>query len=71
MFVVVVFVGLLIAGLYLQELDWKNVGVASLVFVAVTVLAGVFGFPALAFTAIMAVLDIVLVLMVFKGDIRA
>jgi len=70
LFVLIVFVGLLIVGLYLQELEWRHVGWLLVIVVVVFVIVGVFRLPSLLFTAILAVLDVILVLMIFKGDIR-
>jgi len=70
LFVLIVFVGLLIVGLYLQELEWRHVGWLLLILGGVFLAVAVFRLPSIFFTAILAVLDVVLILMIFKGDIR-
>ena len=69
LFVLIVFVGLLIVGIKLQELAWSHVVLFILTLVAVSILVGVFRLPPVFLTALLALLDIVLVLMIFKGDI--
>jgi hypothetical protein len=70
MFVLVAFICLLIAGLYLQELDWRDVGLAVLILVAGMIVLSLFRLPPMLFTALVAILDAVLVVKVFKGDLR-
>ena len=61
---------LLIVGAWSEDLGPKSLGVCVVLW-----LAGVFGLPHVSFgaglsTPLIAVLDIVLVFLVFKGDIR-
>ncbi len=64
---IVVFIVLLVAGLYLEELTWKQAGVWVLIAaVAYGVLVWV-GDPALnLFSAALAIIDLVLAVIVFR-----
>ena len=64
---IVVFVVLLVAGLYLEELSWKQAVVW--VFVAIVAYVGLVGFvdeSANLFSAALAVIDLVLAVVVFR-----
>lgn len=68
--VLFVFIGLLIVGRVKDELSWSQIGVY--LFLAVGALAAFIGFrwePNL-YIAVLGVLDVVLLLVVFKGDIQ-
>jgi hypothetical protein len=60
---------LLIAGVLLSELRWRGVTV-FLILWGLGAAVSRFVFPALPFVSLVAVLDIALVLIVFKGDIK-
>jgi hypothetical protein len=63
----VVFILLLIAGLYLEELTWKHVGVWVLVaIVAYVVLVGFIDESMNLYSAALAVIDLVLAVIVFR-----
>ena len=64
---IVVFIVLLIAGLYLEELSWKQAVVW--VFVAIVAYVGLVGFvdeSANLFSAALAVIDLVLAVVIFR-----
>jgi hypothetical protein len=70
LFALVALFVLLILGLYLRELRASHV-----VFTLAIAAGGLFvfnqlGWPILAYTAVLAAIDIVLILVIFKGDIR-
>jgi hypothetical protein len=65
-----VFVGLLIAGLYLQELTWRQVGWLSLIEVGFLFVTGILRLQPYWFTVATALLDLILVLVIFKRDVR-
>ena len=63
------FAALLVAGLMLGELDWK--GLAGFVLAAGGLFAAFVAcrWPLMGYTAVLAALDVVLVLWVFRGDV--
>jgi hypothetical protein len=64
---IVVFIVLLIAGLYLEELSWKHVGVwVAVAIVAYVVLVGFIDESANLFSAALAIIDLVLAVIVFR-----
>lgn len=69
LFALIVFVVLLVAGLVLGELSWRQVGGFAAVVGAPFVLHYL-SLPFLIYFGVLAVLDVTLVLMIFKGDIR-
>jgi|LakMenEpi03Aug12_release.lakeMendotaPanAssembly.Ray.scaffolds.fasta_scaffold475890_1 hypothetical protein len=70
LFALIVFIALLISGLVLQELCWSKT--ALFLGVAAAVLCGfyLFRLPLAAYAAPLCVLDIILILIIFKGDIN-
>jgi hypothetical protein len=70
LFVLILFLCLLIGGLYMRELDWRHVAGLLLLVGGACVALGVFQFPGVVRTAIVAVIDVVLILVICKGDIR-
>ena len=63
----IVFIVLLIAGLYLEELTWKHVGVWVLVaLVAAVVLVGVIDPSMNLYSAALAIIDLVLAVVIFR-----
>jgi len=70
LFALVALIVLLVIGLYLGELRASHV-----VFCLAVAAGGLFVFyqfkwPLLAYTAVLAAVDVVLILVIFKGDIR-
>lgn len=68
-FVLIVFIVLLIIGLVLQELSWRQI-----VFFLGVATASLYGFcllwlPLVAYAAVLGILDVILILMIFKRDI--
>lgn len=64
---IVVFILLLIAGIYLEELSWKNVVVWLLVAIAAYfVLVGVVDPSGNLFSAALAIIDLVLAVVIFR-----
>jgi hypothetical protein len=64
---IVVFILLLIAGLYLEELTWKHVGVWVVVaIVAYFVLVGLVDPSWNLFSAALAIIDLVLAVVIFR-----
>ncbi len=67
--VMIVFIVLLIIGLVLQELSWRQIAL----FLGVAT-ASLYGFyllwlPLVAYAAVLGILDVILILMIFKRDI--
>ena len=64
---VVVFIVLLIAGIYLEELSWKQVGVWLFIAIVAYVVLVWFGDPSMnLFSAALAVIDLVLAVVIFR-----
>lgn len=70
LFALIVFIVLLITGLILQELCWWKI--TFFLGVATAALCGFYllRIPLAAYTAIICVFDIILIFMIFKGDIN-
>lgn len=64
------FVGLLITGITRKELTPGHVGVFLLLAVAALGATYLLGLPLIAFALALCALDIVLIMMVFKNDLR-
>ena len=63
---IVVFILLLVAGLYLEELSWKQIGVWVVIAIAAYFVVG-FVDPSLnLFSAALAIIDLVLAVIIFK-----
>jgi hypothetical protein len=70
MFALVALVVLLIVGRCMGEIEWSGIALVSLIVgVAATLVAYLDLHPVLL-TAVCALIDVVLVLKIFKGDIR-
>lgn len=69
LFALIVFIALLIIGFILQELSWWQIvlflGVAAAAFYGFYLL----WLPLAAYAAVLGLLDIILILIIFKGDI--
>ena len=65
----IAFFALLLAGIWMRELTGRRVVVFLLLWLAGLVGLSFLTYGALLFTAYVAVLDVVLVLMIFKGDV--
>ena len=64
---IVVFIVLLIAGLYLEDLTWKHVGVwVAVVIVAYVVLVELVDPSMNLFSAALAIIDLVLAVIIFR-----
>jgi hypothetical protein len=64
---IVVFIVLLIAGLYLEDLTWKHVGVwVAVAIVAYVVLVGFIDPSMNLFSAALAIIDLVLAVIIFR-----
>lgn len=70
LFPLIAFVCLLIFGRIQDELSWRQIGLFLLIGIVSLILLQVFHAPAFLYIVILALLDIVLVLIVFKGDIQ-
>lgn len=68
-FALIAFIALLIIGFILQELSWRQI--ALFLSVAAASLYGfyLFWFPLAAYAAVLGVMDIILILLIFKRDI--
>lgn len=66
----VAFITLLIVGVYLQELTWKHVITFIALALAGLVALFLLDIHPLAYAAVLVVLDIIMILLIFKGDIR-
>ncbi len=69
LFPLVAFVVLLIIGLFKQELSWGQVGLFILIAVGGLFGLHFFGVHFAAYAAVLGFFDVVLILMIFKGDI--
>ena len=63
---IVVFVVLLIAGLYLEEMSWKQVIVWVVIAIVAYVLVGFIDESMNLFSAALAIIDLVLAVVIFK-----
>jgi hypothetical protein len=70
LFALVALIVLCVMGLHLEELRWSHVGLCILLAIGGLLLFAHFRWPPLAYTVVLAAIDIVLILVVFKGDIR-
>lgn len=62
------FIVLIVAGLYLERLTWKQAGVFALIAIGAAVLIGTLGLPFVLFHSFLAVLDIaLLIFVVYRG----
>ena len=52
-----------------EELGWKGIVISILIWLVLLLLCVLFGFQSYTFVAIQAVVDIVLLLIIFGGDI--
>lgn len=68
--VFIIFIGLLVTGLYLQELRWSHVALCFLIALGAVVPFAVFHWHSIIYTAVLGVIDVVLVLVVFKDNIQ-
>ena len=64
-----IFVVLLGVGLWLGEIGWKAVGVHLLLAGASVGMIVLFNWPLMLLCVVLALLDILLILMIFKSDI--
>ena len=70
LFALVAFIVLLIAGLVKDEVRWMHVGLYLLFAAGALITFVAFDWQPNFYTIVLAVMDIVLVLVVFKGDIQ-
>ncbi len=70
LFAPAVFLVLLILGIVKDELRVLQAAVFLVVAIAVFFVVALLQWPIFAYTAFIALLDIVLILMVFRGDVR-
>lgn len=66
----IVFIVLLVFGINMDELRWRHVGLCLLLAASALVMIVVFQWQFIIFSSVLAVMDVVLVLVIFKGDIR-
>ncbi len=65
----IIFITLLVAGFIMQELSWGQIGLFLSVATALLLVFYVCLIPLVAYTAVLGVMDAILVLMIFNGDI--
>jgi len=65
-----VFLGLLIAGIFMQELSARRAAVFLVIAIAALVTTYLLDLHVTVFAVVLCILDIILILMIFKGDIR-
>jgi len=65
-----VFIGLMVWGWFSGELGWKSLTVFALLFIVGFVGRSYLRGGAWFFPPVVAIMDIVLVLIIFKGDVR-
>jgi len=65
----IVFFMLLACGIYMQELHWVHVGMCLLLVVLVAGLFVTFHWQPIFYNVVLVGMDIVLILVIFKGDI--
>lgn len=70
LFALAVFLVLLISGIIKDELRVLQAAVFLVVAVAAFFLVALLQWPVFAYTAFIALLDVVLILMIFKGDVH-
>jgi len=71
LFALIAMVVLLILGLRLGELRWRHVAMVITITIGAFALFIRFKLPPLLYTGVLAGIDIVLILVIFKGDIRS
>ena len=70
LFPLVALIVLLIVGLVMDELRWSHVGLCLLFVVGALMVFAAFHWQPIIFTVVLAVMDIVLILVIFKGNIQ-
>lgn len=70
LFAFILFIGLLIAGRVKDELRWSHIALCLLIAVGALVAFAVFHWQPRLYMVVLAVMDIALVLIIFKSDIQ-
>ena len=70
MFAVVALVVLLVAGRVTQELEWSLIGIIVLLVLSAAAVMIAMGLHPAFLTAICAIVDVGLILKIFKGDLK-
>jgi hypothetical protein len=70
LFALIGFVVLLGFGIVMEELTWPQVGLCLLLAIGALAVIIALQWPSIVFSSALALLDVVLVLVVFKGDIQ-
>ena len=70
LFAPIVFIVLLVFGIVMGELTWAHVGLCLLLAAIAFVMIAALRWPFIVYFSSLAVMDIVLVLVIFKGDIQ-
>ncbi len=70
MFALVALVVLLVIGRVMEELEWSGIGIIFLIVVVVAVIVSATGLHPALMTAVYALIDVGLILKIFKGDLR-
>ncbi len=68
--VLIIFVILLVMGIQMDELNWLQVGLYLLLAAGAFLVVGACQWSGTVFFSVIAAMDIVLVITIFKGDIR-
>ena len=66
----VVFIALLVAGRVMDELSWRGIGTCLLLAAGVFIACAVFQWNIAIFMICLGLLDVFLVIAIFKGDVR-
>lgn len=69
-FALIAFVVLLVFGIVMDELRWSHVGLCLFLAAGAFVAIELVQWPSVVFFSVLAMMDAVLVIVIFKGDIR-
>ena len=61
---------MLVVGKWMDELGWKHVGLFAVLAVAAYGIITLMAWPPFVLNSVLALLDVILVLVIFKGDLR-
>ena len=67
---IVVFAALLVAGRVMDEVSWRGVGICLLLAAGALAACAVFRWNIAIFMTVLGLIDVFLVLAIFKGDVR-
>ena len=68
--IIVIFFVLMVIGLLMGELSWRGVGICLLLAVGAMAVCAAFNLDVAIFMVVLGLIDVSLVLVIFKGDLQ-